>query len=104
MSITNSQSSVISQAHLMQHRIKTGEARPVRMPQYRLPHAYRELVDKVLQEMEEGGIIETSASNTSNVGGLSDVYISPEKMVIHESYMEVLFSKSFQCFLLSSRL
>ena len=48
--------------HLLQHRIKTGEARPVRMPQYRLPHAYRELVDKELQEMEEGGIIETSNS------------------------------------------
>ena len=41
--------------HLMQHRIKTGDARPVRMPQYRLPHAYRELVDKELQEMEKGG-------------------------------------------------
>ena len=31
------------------------------MPQYRLPHAYRELVDKELQETE-GGIIETSNS------------------------------------------
>ena len=48
--------------HLMQHRIKTGDARPVRMPQYRLPHAYRELVDKELQEMEKGGVIETSNS------------------------------------------
>ncbi|KAL5516825.1 hypothetical protein EMCRGX_G002246 [Ephydatia muelleri] len=48
--------------HLMQHHIKTGDARPVRMPQYRLPHAYRELVDKELQEMEKGGIIETSNS------------------------------------------
>ena len=38
---------------LMQHRIKTGDARPVRMPQYCLPHAYRELVDKELQEMGE---------------------------------------------------
>ena len=46
-------SNQLGRTHLMQHRIKTGEARPVRMPQYRSPHAYRELVDKELQEMEE---------------------------------------------------
>ena len=46
-----------------QTRLKhTGSARPVRLPPYRLPHAYREDVQQELQEMLEQGIIEPSTS------------------------------------------
>ena len=48
---------------LAEHGIETGEARPVRMPPYRLPHAYQETVLKDLEEMEERGIIEPSGSD-----------------------------------------
>ena len=47
---------------IAEHNIETGDASPVRLQPYRLPHAYRETVRKDLQEMEESGIIEPSAS------------------------------------------
>ena len=47
---------------LAEHQIETGSARPVRLPPYRLPHAYRESVKKELKEMQEQGIIEPSTS------------------------------------------
>ena len=43
---------------MTEHKIDTGSARPVRLPPYRLPHAYREDVQQELQEMLEQGIIE----------------------------------------------
>ena len=46
----------------MEHHIETQASRPVRLPPYRLPHAYRETVEKELKEMEECGIIEPSFS------------------------------------------
>ena len=45
-----------------EHRIDTGEASPVRLPPYRIPHAYREIVREELAQMEKDGIIERSAS------------------------------------------
>ena len=45
---------------LCEHRIETGDARPVRLPPYRLPHAHRETVQQELKEMLEQGIIEHS--------------------------------------------
>ena len=51
---------------LMEHRIETGSARSVRLPPYRIPHAYREKVEKEIQEMLEGGIITTSNSEWSS--------------------------------------
>lgn len=42
---------------LMEHRIDTGTANPVKLPPYRLPHAYRETVQTELKEMLESGII-----------------------------------------------
>ena len=47
---------------LAEHRIETGQAPPVRLPPYRLPHAYKDLVARELKEMEESGIIEPSTS------------------------------------------
>ena len=37
---------------MLQHHIDTRESRPVRLPPYRLPHAYRDSVEKELKEME----------------------------------------------------
>ena len=42
---------------MMEHRIDTGTANPVRLPPYRLPHAYSETVQSELKEMLEDGII-----------------------------------------------
>ena len=54
------------QTNMREHHIETGDARPVRLPAYRLPHAYREDEAKELKEMEESGIIEPSASEWSS--------------------------------------
>ena len=48
--------------NLAVHPIETGTARPVRLPPYRLPHAYRDAVRKELEEMQEQGIVEPSMS------------------------------------------
>ena len=50
------------QTRAAEHRIELNSPRPIRLPPYRIPHAYREAVDKELQEMEENGIIEPSKS------------------------------------------
>ena len=47
---------------VVEHRIETGAAKPVRLPPYRLPHAYRETVQRELKEMLADGIIEPSTS------------------------------------------
>ena len=48
---------------ITEHRIETGDARPIRLPPYRLPHAHRDSVMKELREMEEEGLIEPSSSS-----------------------------------------
>ena len=48
---------------LAEHRIETGTARPVRLPPYRLPHAYRNSVQEEIQEMLKHDIIEPSSSD-----------------------------------------
>ena len=50
---------------MREHHIETGDVRPVQLPAYRLPYAYR-VVAKELKEMEESGIIETSSSEWSS--------------------------------------
>lgn len=47
---------------LTEHTTNTGTARPIRLPPYRLPHAYREAVQQELKDMLEQGIIEPSRS------------------------------------------
>ena len=60
---------------LVEHRIEAGEAKPVRLPPYRLPHAYRDIVKKELEEMEKYGIIEKSTSDWSSPGAAEGVHI-----------------------------
>lgn len=48
--------------HCWSIKIDTGSANPVRLPPYRLPHAYREIVQSKLKEMLESGIIDKSSS------------------------------------------
>ena len=52
---------------LTEHAIHTGDAAPVKLPPYRVPHAYRirTQVKQELDEMLEAGIIEPSNSNWS---------------------------------------
>ena len=49
-----------------EHSIITGSARPVRLPAYRIPYAYRDKVRKEIEEMLEEGIIEHSNSEWSS--------------------------------------
>ena len=50
---------------MVEHTINTRTARPVHLPPYRVPHAYREMVELELKEMLDSGIIEPSASQWS---------------------------------------
>ena len=50
---------------LTEHQIWTENARPIRLPPYRLPQAYRRSVKEELDEMLENGIIEPSRSEWS---------------------------------------
>ena len=43
---------------LAEHHIETGNAYPVKLPQYRVPH--RDSLEKELKEMEKAGLIEPS--------------------------------------------
>ena len=45
-----------------EHTIDTGTAKPVKLPPYRLPYAYRDTVKKELKEMVKDGIVTTSNS------------------------------------------
>ena len=47
---------------ITEHRIDTGLAPPIRLPPYRLPHAYHQTVLEELKQMEQDGIIERSSS------------------------------------------
>ena len=47
---------------VIEHAIETGSAQLVRLPPYRLPHAYRHAVKDELEEMISSGIIEPAAS------------------------------------------
>ncbi len=47
---------------LTEHRIITGDARPIRLPPYRIPHAHRDAVREEIGEMLKQGIIEPSSS------------------------------------------
>ena len=47
---------------MAEHRIHTGLAKPVRLPPYRIPYAYRDIVREELKQMETDGIIEKSSS------------------------------------------
>ena len=59
--------------HAAEYRIRT-KAAPVRLPPYRLPHAYRDTVRKELEEMEKDGIIERSGSEWAFPIVLEDGY------------------------------
>ena len=54
-----------SKTALIEQRIETGLASPLRQPPYRVPCAQRDTVLKELQEMEARGIIEPSLSGWS---------------------------------------
>ena len=52
---------------LAEHQIPTkAEARPVRLPAYRVPHAYKDVVREELREMLAQGIVEPSISGWSS--------------------------------------
>ena len=48
--------------HLVEHYIETEQTRSVKVPPYRIPHAYRKLFEGELQEMLKHKIIEPSTS------------------------------------------
>ena len=46
----------------MEHQMITTGTRPVRLPPYRLPHAYQDLLEKEIKELLVAGVIELSSS------------------------------------------
>ena len=46
---------------MAEHSINT-EAKSIRLPPYRVPYAYKDVVAKELKEMQESGVIEPSTS------------------------------------------
>ena len=50
---------------LIEHHIRTGNANPIRLPPYRIPHAYRDAVKEEIEEMLAQGLIEPSTSEWS---------------------------------------
>lgn len=50
---------------LTEHCIDIDRTRPIRLPPYRLPHAYRDQIREELRDMEEKGVIEPSVSEWS---------------------------------------
>ena len=51
---------------LVEHKVETGVARPVKLLPYRLPHAYWDIVKREHEEMEKHGIVEKSMSDWSS--------------------------------------
>ncbi|KAL5496902.1 hypothetical protein EMCRGX_G013275 [Ephydatia muelleri] len=47
---------------MIEHSIDTGSSQAIRLPPYRLPYAYRDIVTKELKEMLEDGVISRSNS------------------------------------------
>ena len=46
--------------HIIEHCIDTDNASPIKLPPYRLPHAYCDAVNEELEEMEKAGTLEPS--------------------------------------------
>ena len=51
---------------LVSHNIVTNDERPIRLPPYRIPHAWKKAVKEEIKEMLEEGIIEPSNSDWSS--------------------------------------
>ena len=58
---------------LAKHNIEVQDARPLRQPPYRLPHAFRELVQK---EMQRSGVIEPYTSEWDKHSNFIDFHIA----------------------------
>ena len=56
----------IGRTHLVEHTINTGNAKPVKLPPYRISLAKREVAEREIKKMEESGIIEPSCSPWSS--------------------------------------
>ena len=65
-------SSIPGRTTEVEHKVTTTEARPVRLPPYRLPHAYRDLVEKEIKDMLDAGVIEPSSSEWASPTVLVD--------------------------------
>ena len=48
---------------MAEHVIDTGDSCPIRLHPYRVPHAYRDEVERQVTEMLEEGVIEPSTSD-----------------------------------------
>lgn len=56
-------SDIPGKTELVEHRIETGDANPIRLPPYRIPQALRETLREEIREMLTQGIIQPSTSD-----------------------------------------
>ena len=62
------------EADFVEHKIVTGNAKPIRKPPYRVPFALRKEMEKQIENMLRKGVIEASSSPWS-----SQVILVPKK-------------------------
>ena len=65
-SVSADHSNVHGRTERLYHRIDTGDARPIRQPPRRLPLAKQALVNDLLEDMKNKGLIEESDSPWSS--------------------------------------
>ncbi|CAG2253617.1 unnamed protein product [Mytilus edulis] len=76
----------IGHTELVNHKINTGNAKPIKLKPYRLPLAKREVAEKEIQDMASRGIIEPSSS----------AWCSPVVMVTKKKDQSIRFCIDFR--------
>ena len=76
------------------HNVQLMDRKPVRLAPYRLPHAYRELVRKEIDEMLEAGVIEPSNSEWAAPIVLVDKKDGTMRMCVDYRRLNAVLSES----------
>ena len=76
------------------HNVQLTDRKPVRLAPYRLPHAYRELVRKEIDEMLEAGVIEPSNSEWAAPIVLVDKKDGTMRMCVDYRRLNAVLSES----------
>ena len=56
------QDSELGHTNLVEHKVDTGDHPPIKQPVRRIPFVYRDKIAKMVEEMEQTGVIQPSSS------------------------------------------